>query len=291
MTTAASVIADSVSDKGHRVTTFEITMHRFVLAELNTHRVFSRNSASSRAIPVTKQIERIQTHPAIPVAWPAEQAGMQGGEALSPGEKKEAEDVWIEAAEDAVLFAQHLIDIGVHKSVTNRILEPYMWHTVIITASAYDNFFALRCNKMAQPEIKLVAELMKDAYDNSEPEKLSEGEWHLPYLSDEEFNALDEWQAVRVSAARCARVSYLTHDGVRSIEKDIELYERLTGADPMHSSPLEHVACPMPSNAHKVNIFRNGKNLELTLPKYGNLLGWHQLRFDVEIAKQYRAFA
>lgn len=292
MSPSAVIIADSISEQGCRVTTFEITCHRFVLAEFNTHRVISRNSASSRAIPVSKQIRRIEENLALPVAWPSEQSGMQGGEALSPEEQKELEVIWAEAAEDTILFVDLLVEKGLHKSVTNRLLEPFMWHTIVCTSTAWENFFAQRCSPLAQPEIRAVAELMRGVYEASTPKLVHEGQWHLPYIQDEEWEdpSLDLDAMTKISAARCARVSYLTQDGVRDHSKDLELYDRLIGARPMHASPLEHVCTPA-KNMHKVNIFRTGKSLELTLPKYGNFLGWHQLRYDVEAEIQYQSFA
>lgn len=291
MQPGAKIIADSITEQGHRLTSYELTIHRYILAEMNTHRVFSRSSASSRAIPVSKQIARIQEHPAVPVVFPAEQAGMQGGNELSPELAAEAREVWIEAAEDAVLFAERMVDIGVHKSVTNRLLEPFMWHTVIVTATAYQNFFDLRANPLAQPEFRVVAELMKAAYEASTPSPVALGEWHMPYMDADEASELGR-AAPMVSAARCARVSYLTHDGLRDFEKDLDLYKKLITARPMHSAPLEHVATPMPSNEHTVTIDRGtDKTLQLKLPLYGNVIGWNQLRFDVELAQGYQAFS
>lgn len=285
MQTSAKIIADSVTYAGDRLTTFEICFHRYVLAEFNTHRVFSRNSASSRAIPIKRQLERVRESPAWPAVWPAEKPGMQGGEDLDEALEAEAREAWSDAIDDIVIFAERLREIGLHKSVTNRLLEPFMWHTVIVTATAFENFFNLRCDKNAQPEIRLVAEMMKDEYDSSTPTLLGEHYWHTPYIQPGE--ALTLGDKLKVSAARCARVSYLTHDGVRDIDKDLELYERLVSAK--HSSPLEHVARPNPDNKHDV-IIRQNPLFMLTLPRYGNLLGWHQLRFDMEMEEDYQAF-
>lgn len=288
MNSSAKIIADSVTESGDRLTTFEVVMHRFVLAEFNTIRVFSRNSASSRAIPVRKQLERVATAPAYPLEWPGERPGMQGGDLLPGASVEAAKGVWRDAADDAVLLAEQLMDIGVHKSVVNRILEPYMWHTVIVSATCYQNFFALRANSMAQPEIRVVAELMKKEYFNSKPEELDEDSWHVPYLSDEELRSLEVGEAKKVSAARCARVSYLTHDGVRDISKDLDLYDRLESAG--HMSPFEHVATPDLNNFHLVDV-PSKYALRLNLPKYGNFRGWRQMRFDVEAEKGYQAYS
>lgn len=263
-TPSATVVADSVSPAGVRLTTVEVTLHRFVLAELNTHRVFSRNSASSRAIPVRKQLARVLDDPAVPVEFGANQRGMQAGAPLTGDDHDAALATWLEARDHAVAAVERLQELGVHKQVTNRLLEPFMWHTVIVTATEWDGFWEQRCSPLAQPEIRVAAEAMQAAYDASTPVPLAVGEWHTPYLRDDDGD-LDAETARHVSAARCARVSYLTHDGRRDIDKDLELYERLVTARPPHWSPLEHVATPAAAG-------------ETTL---GNLRGWRQLRHEV----------
>lgn len=264
----AKVILDSVSPDGHRLTTMEIVMHRFVLAEFNTHRVFSRNSASSRAIPFTKQLARVRTDPAIPVSFPSEQPGMQGGAELTEDAREDAIQQWLFARDSAVIEARRLWHLGVHKSVVNRILEPFMWHTVIVSSTEWDNFFGQRCNPLAQPEIQMTAYAMQSAYDQSVPTPLGLGEWHMPYLLPDEIS-LRLGDAKRISAARCARVSYLTHDGVRDHAKDIELCERLLSASPPHASPLEHVATP------ESDPYGDDP------PHRGNFTGWRQFRHEM----------
>lgn len=287
---SAKVIADSITPAGHRVTTFEVVMHRFVLAEFNTHRVFSRNSASSRAIPLAKQISRIRQNPALPVKWASEQKGMQGGDEIHHAD--EARSLWYGAIASAVAWATDLGEMSLHKSVVNRLLEPFMWHTVVVTSTAWDNFFGLRCNPMAQPEIRVAAEAMEAAYVNSTPQVVYPGQWHLPYIQDDERADMPVETQVKVSAARCARVSYLTQNGVRDFEQDVQLYERLISADPMHASPLEHVARPASTNQHTVNIAEpDDEPMWVRLPLYGNLLGWRQHRFDVESLRRYQAYA
>lgn len=300
----ARVVADSISVDGHRLTTFEVRFHRFVLAEFNTHRVFSRNSASSRAIPVSKQLERVLMDPADPEVWAAEQAGMQGGDELEGDALVAVQRAWKHARTDAVYHAQKLHDLGLHKSLTNRVIEPYMWHTVVITASSYQNFFGLRCSPLAQPEIRVAAEAMEFLFRGSTPTLVKQGEWHTPYILDDE-SEMPTLTKVQVSSARVARTSHLTQNGVRDFEQDVQLYDRLTSAWPMHASPLEHVATPASWNMHEVVVPSMASEimesrevsmvvtplLELTLPMYGNFIGWHQHRFDVEIAKQYQAFS
>lgn len=263
---STKVILDSISPEGQRLTTMETTFHRFVLAEYNTHRVFSRNSASSRAIPVEKQLQRLIDDPATPLEWPCEQAGMSGGAELIGQDLEDALSLWTEAFDSIyALVNNYIIDhpdksTRLHKSVINRLLEPFMWHTVITTSTNWDNFFGLRCHPDAQPEIRIPAEMMLDAYNESTPTLVNYGKWHTPYIIDGE--EMPSKAKLEVSAARCARVSSLTHDGVRDFYKDLDLYYKLTSADPRHDSPLEHPATP----AFPDDVVR------------GNFTGWHQLR-------------
>lgn len=261
MSYSAKIIADSFSEYGNRLTTMEVTFPRMVLAEFNTHRMFSRNSASSRAIPVEKQLKRVMEDPFIPVHFGANQSGMQANAELHGVARVHAKEEWLAARDSAVKHVKHLLALGLHKQITNRILEPFMWHTVIVTATEWSNFFALRAHKDAQPEIRVIAEMMKDIYESYEPKLLAKGEWHLPFVQPDEYDGTFEFSqsARQISAARCARVSYLTHDGVRDLESDFLLYDRLVERG--HMSPLEHVATP-----------------DVLGQFYGNFPGWKQFR-------------
>lgn len=290
----AKVIADSTYADGVRLTTMEVCFHRFVLSEFNTHRVFSRNSASSRAIPIHKQIAKLQESLALPLSWPAEQSGMQGGDELADDVAGRVRASWVELAERTIAGAEELKAQGLHKSVTNRLLEPYMWHTVVVTSTAWDNFFAQRSNALAQPEIRVVSELMEQAYGASAPRELGAGDWHLPYVQADESG---DWaELAKVSAARCARTSYLTQAGVRDRSKDLELFTRLVTARPAHWSPLEHVATPWPENRASgelafTDIDGKPQSTHLDhLPRVGNLLGWRSLRTEVEAAQSIVTF-
>lgn len=232
------MIADSINPRGIRLRTMQLTYPRIVHAEFMTHRVFSRNASSSRAIPVEKVIAQVRGNPAMPVHWGANQRGMQAnGEII---EKQRAKQLWLAAAESAATYAEQMMLLGLHKQVANRILEPYQWMHVICSGTEFDNFYELRDHDDAEPNIRLLAQMMKTAEDNSTPRALRPGEWHLPYMK------LDDPQtetALKASAARCARVSYLTHDGkVPSLEKDLALFDQLAGGIPLHASPLEHQA-------------------------------------------------
>ncbi len=266
MAYAAKVVLDSISQAGNRLMTLEVTFPRMVLAEFNTHRVLSRNSASSRAIPVEKQLMRLEDNPFIPIYWGKNQAGMQASVELSLGDQQKATAIWLQARDDATKHARDLLDLGVHKQIANRLLEPFMWHTVIVTATEWDNFFALRDHTDAQPEIHKIAEMMREVIWESSPTLIERGQWHLPYIQEDEL----EWaranpkEAIMVSSGRCARVSYLTHDGQRDFSKDIELYERLVQGG--HMSPTEHPATPH----FRVNSQEGRWS--------GNFFGWKQHR-------------
>lgn len=262
----ASVVADSVNQEGLRLTTLEVTFHRYILAEFNTHRAFSRNSASSRAIPIEKMIGNLLGNPCFPLEFGTNQPGMQAGPPLTGQTLKDAMLLWTGARDAAIRYAKSLQALGVHKQVTNRLLEPFMWHTAIVTSTEWENFFRQRCSELAQPEIHAVADKMRYVYDIHEPQDLYAEEWHLPYIQPDERD-LDLNTLIKVSAARCARVSYLTQNGIRDLEKDIELFERLVTADPPHWSPLEHLATPMLPG----------------LSNLGNFDGWAQLRHNLTI--------
>ncbi|MET0305429.1 MAG: FAD-dependent thymidylate synthase [Solirubrobacterales bacterium] len=296
----AKVLADSQSPAGYRLTTLEATFPRFVLAEFNTHRVFSRNSASSRAIPIAKQLRRVLEEPYVPIEFGSNQPGMQAGAALE-GEKREAaEREWLRGRDDAVRRVLGLVAdpetvaehddpfdalqeveeairdrsqpaewLNVHKQVANRLLEPFMWHTVIVTATEWDNFWNLRCHPDAQPEIRLVAETMREVAAASEPEELAEDEWHLPLVRSEDRDQVGSIEdLIKVSAGRCARVSYLTHAGKRDLAADVELHDRLLESG--HMSPLEHPARPLSED-------------ELAATEWsGNFRGWFPYRKSIK---------
>lgn len=263
----AKVIADSITGSGKRLTTMEVQMHRFVLSEFNTHRVFSRNSASSRAIPIAKQTAKIDSNPAFPVEWGSNQSGMQAGDLLDERSTRKAKKIWKRASRQSIKAAKLLENLGVHKQITNRVLEPFMWHTVIVSSTEWDSFFEQRCSELAQPEIRYAALAMKSAYDHSVPDFIVTGEYHLPYLQPEEFY-LDDNIKIKICIARCARVSYLTHDNKKSIAKDLELFERLRTAEPPHWSPMEHIATPSTDG----------------LNSSGNFDGFAQIRHNLYLA-------
>ncbi len=303
----AKILADSRSPADYRLTTLEATFPRFVLAEFNTHRVFSRNSASSRAIPIAKQLRRVLEEPYVPIEFGSNQPGMQAGAALTGEKRDAAEREWLHARDDAVRRVLGLVTdpdaisadddlleylgqveeairnraqspewLNVHKQVANRLLEPFMWHTVIVTATEWNNFLNLRCHPDAQPEIRLIAEKMRTAIEASKPDQLGEGEWHLPLVRSEDREQVASIEdLIKVSAGRCARVSYLTHAGERDLNADIELHDRLLESG--HMSPLEHPARPLTASELETSEwngnFKGWRSYRKLIPREANPLG------------------
>lgn len=301
----AKIIADSVDPRGHRLVSYLITFPRYILAELNTHRMLSKNSASSRAIPFEKLLKSVEENPFIPVAWMKDHKGMQGSEYYIEEEIKKCGIIehWLGARDFAIDRAKALSEIGVTKQLCNRILEPFMWHTVLISGTEFENFFALRCpqyevrtkdrvkiyrsrkdllkdwnynltdlewrklNKgMADIHMMDLAEAIWDAYNESTPKQLREGDWHIPFGDDIDYTSEDwsnvatkhieecevkcidsgDWQttAVKIATARCARTSYTVvgEEKKQSLEADIKLHDKFLGQRPLHASPFEHCA-------------------------------------------------
>lgn len=289
MTITAKVICDSICKQSKiRITTLELEYPRFIHSEFMTHRMFSRNASSSRAIPIMKMIQAVIDNPAMPIHWGKNQAGMQAREQLEDRYQLQAQLFWKAARDSAVEHARTMMALGAHKQIVNRILEPFTHIRVIVTATNFANFFALRDHEDAQPEIRELAVAMKKAIEESTPQLLGIGEWHLPYLDAEDCTNIYEhlkensitrhdpaqhqiWMmACAVSAARCARVSYLTHDGERpTLEKDLELYRHLVNANPPHMSPCEHQASP--------NCYSKVADLDYPIT-HSNFRGWNQFR-------------
>lgn len=289
---SAIIIADSISPEGIRLTTFQLQYWRPIHSELMTHRVFSRNAGSSRARPSAKIIEQVKNDPWGPIHWGANEPGMQANAELEGSALEFAKSDWQYAAKAAAEHAKGLLDIGAHKQIVNRLLEPFTYIDVVVTATDFANWFALRDHKDAQPEIRELAQLMREVYDHSEPKVLLPGQWHLPYITNEDYISAEEWMVLnhkgivtasnvfdllkKASAARCARVSYKLHDGSKTdFAKDLELFERLLVSQPLHASPAEHQATP---------DTKTGPDMVEPRPRWehgyqhGNFRGWRQFR-------------
>ncbi|CAH9014440.1 putative FAD-dependent thymidylate synthase [Vibrio phage 277E43-1] len=248
---SAKIVGDSVNYNGNRVTTYELEYHRYIHGEVMTHRLFSRNAMSSRAVPVDKMIEQSNT---IPIHFGKNQAGMQAD--YEHEDIETGKEFWEEAKHNAIETAANLTALGFHKQVVNRLLEPFQMMKIVLTATEFENFFWLRCDKDAQPEIQELARLMFECREESKPELLEAGEWHTPYVQyvthgsglkgyfDNEGNSLTIEEAIAISSSCCAQVSYRSIDN--SYDKAMKVYERLgVGDNKIHASPFEHVACPM----------------------------------------------
>ena len=272
----ARVIADSLNTCGNRLTSLVITLPRIVLAEFNTHRALSKNSGSSRAIPLKKMAEQVMTNPFIPTAYQKEHKGMQGTEYFSEDEATSLslKSQWLDARNYAVHRAKQLSERGLTKQLCNRLLEPFMMHTIISTATEWENFIALRAHDQAEIHIQDAAYKILDALNNSQPTLLKPGEWHIPFgdkinggaLADIYYSELLESPieaAIKIAIARCARVSYMNFEGKDDYAADIKLYNMLKESG--HMSPFEHVAQALPYDKQS-----------------GNFIGFEQYRKTIE---------
>lgn len=225
------ILVDSLHPNGSRLTTFELTYPRFIHSELMTHRKFSRNSASSRAIPTKVILEQVENNPVIPIHWGKLQKGMQAYEELGLNERQACEAEWLRARDNVLESVRALHSLKLHKQIVNRLLEPWMWITVILTSDerGLANWFKLRNHEAAEPHIQKLARMMLEEYDSSKPKHVPIGAWHMPFSNN-----------VKVSVARCARGSYLQHNGVYTIEDDEALHDKMAAMG--HYSPFEHQA-------------------------------------------------
>lgn len=280
MPITANIVARSVCDN-QEIITFELEYPRFIHSEFMTHRVFSRNGASSRAIPIKKQIEHIREFTAQPVSWGKNKTGMQATELIENPEI--AIQVWNLARDYAIQSAENMIELGIHKQISNRILEPFSHMKVVLTATEFSNWFELRDHEDAQPEIQELAKKMKEAMEKTPPKNLDFDEWHMPYYnhgfwSRDCSESLED--AIAISASCCAQVSYRKLDD--SLDKAKNIYERLIASKPIHASPFEHQACPMKIDNDWKNIpgithlDKNGNHWS------NNFKGWIQYRSLIE---------
>lgn len=287
----ARIVADSVHED-KRITTMELEYPRFIHSEFMTHRVFSRNSASSRAIPTKRIINDVWDFPAIPINFGKNQAGMQAGGDISKFKEFWCRRLWCLSSKVACFTASAMDKLGLHKQVVNRILEPFQFMKVVVTSTEWENFYSLRMHKDAQPEIQELARVMFEAHRQSHPTKLLAGDYHVPYYNDGYWTPyvlegdeipVDAYgvylkDALKVSASCCAQVSFRKLDN--STLKADKIYDKLIASEPMHASPFEHQATP-------IYGFREGalctdKGITGINAKgeacSGNLVGWNQHR-------------
>lgn len=285
--TVEVILASKPTNGAAPIITIHARYPRIIHSELMTHRVFSRNARSSRAVPVKTMLEEVWRTPFVPWHWGKNQSGMQAGEEcntrpevnwfheIDPNDdakgyelgkiEQSREDTWIHARDAAHEVAEAYMKAGYHKQIANRLLEPFMFIDTLITSTSWANFLHLRDHKDAEPHIRDLAVLIKEAIADAEYQELKPGQWHLPYVDAqieddgsqsyrENFDAdgvlrgmqfVDLATAQKLSVARCARISYKPFDGDGSIERELERYDLLVGSTPLHASPAEHQATPM----------------------------------------------
>lgn len=267
----ADVVKDSVGPHGIRLTTLHCRFPREVLVEFNTHRMFSRNASSRRAIPTAKMVQAVVDFPYFP-EFCENQPGMSAGKTIGPERMKIARAVWLNAQRAMVECARQLNDLGVQKSWPAWLIQPFSFVDVVVSATDWNNFFAQRIDEGAQPEMQVLASLMKIAIEKSKPELLKFGQWHLPFIKPEDVDYFDGniEKLKLVSTARCARVSYVNHNGERDPIEDVQLGYRLLGSLPLHSSPFEQTAKAV-----------NYRDLDGNPAYIGNFRGWWQMRKDI----------
>lgn len=290
---AKSVLASRHAVTGARLDTLLIRAPRILLAEMNTHRAISKNTASSRAIPIAKMIDQVMNDPFVPEVWTKNQPGMQGYELLSEALEEQAQTRWLLARDEAVRQAEWMVEIGCHKQIVNRLLEPFMWTLACWSGTEWDNFFALRDHPAAEPHIQILAKAIRKARDEAEVQVLEPGDWHLPFA-----DGSDNWNMVRyhegsagldwagilervkvLSVARCASTSYLTVEGGEmTLERAQKIYDSLSGP-PLHASPYEHVA----QADHVMSAdFPSDGPMYVSEHDHRNFIGFRQLRAQIE---------
>lgn len=289
MTISAIIVADSISPLDIRLTTVETIYPWFIHGEVMTHRVFSRNASSNRAIPVAKLIAEARSDHlrACPSFSVINAPGMQGGRPTTEQERYYLRDSWRIAANQAADMAEKMATYGGAKQDVNRLLMPFCHARVLITATEWSNFFGLRLHSAAQPEARTLAEAIWYAMKESTPVLLQpRRDWHLPYVDaqsvtdcgrGETEQSMATLKMIKVSVARCARVSYKSFETGKpsTVEEDLALYERLMGSQPLHASPAEHQATP------DTNVWNEVPASDMNwyhVHQWGNFKGWRQYR-------------
>lgn len=279
----AEVLAHSVSEAGAEAITMRVVLPRIILAEFNTHRKISKNTSSSRAIPINKMIQHVKDNMFTPVWWGKNQPGMQAKEQLKGIRLWLVKKAWRLAGLGACNVALALNKLGLHKQITNRLIENFSYVTVVFTTSDLNNLFWLRDHPDAQPEFRELAREMKIVYMQSTPKLLQPGEWHLPFVQENEKHIYTIQEQLILSVARCASTSYQTVDG-KALHPDRakEIYNKLSGTEVLHASPFEHQLTPdsLVTIQFRVKGKRNYETADVWHQPnaHGNTIGWIQNR-------------
>lgn len=236
----AQILAHSINPQGIPLTSWLLQYNKSVHAELMTHRVFSRNAMSSRAVPTKESIRLITENPALPVRWGGHQKGMQQGEELTGEILAEAKHLDKHLREWALAVAAKADDLGVHKSIVNRWIDPWAHIQTIVTMTNPANWFALRAHSAAEPIVQVLAYRMLNEYIHTTPNFLDFGEWHIPFMDDQTRDLSIE-NKLRVATARCCWVSYgKPMKALTTLEDAFHRHDECIRAP--HWSPLEHMA-------------------------------------------------
>ena len=270
-TSRVRMVKDSISDRGIRLCTLHLRYWRPIHSELMTHRVFSRNARSSRAVPVATLLKEQIFIPQFGL----NQRGMQAKEDAPPELQAKWAHEWEELAEITRDYVRRWGEEGMHKQHANRPLEWFGWIDVLVSSTCWENFWALRIDTGAQPELQTLAAQMKICMEESEPQLLLPGEWHLPYVLEEEENLRLELR-LQLSTARCARLSYRPFDGNADMDAEQRRFNQLVVSQPVHASPAEHQATP-DTEINYVGVVQGKKRWQAE-ELHGNFVGWVQHR-------------
>jgi hypothetical protein len=284
----AEVLAHSIANVGTpykvEAMTMRLVMPRIILAEFNTHRAFSKNTSSSRAVPIMRMLKHVLRNMFFPVYWGSAKPGMQAGEELKGFRLNLAKGIWQAAGYTAVGAAWMLNKVGLHKQITNRLIENFSYITVVMTTTDLWNFINLRLHSDAQPEMYELAKHMITAYEQSSPRVLRHGEWHLPMISESELEKFGIEDSRLISAARCAATSYVTVDGKEiTPDRARAITQKLMQSSQLHASPFEHQLTP--DKVVRIDYRLNGSKQKYTTADiwarpdlHGNTTGFIQLR-------------
>lgn len=297
------VVAHSISPEGIELPTIQFRQPRMIHSDFLTHRVFTRNGRSSRAVPVLTLLTEAR-NPYTP-HFLHNQPGMTASQEFSDEERAEIEAIWREMAAHTVAGVERLQAKGVHKQWANRPLEWFGYIDVLLSSTDWNNYYALRDDEGAQPEIQVVARAIREAIAKSTPRELRPGQWHLPYIDEEADReaiikhlvdseggfSVDQVDRLlrKISAARCARLTIRPFDGDGSIPAELERYRKLVVSRPVHASPTEHQATP-DTRSHYTVVKALADGTQQTIKsgfdwdhpeEQGNFTGWRQARKQI----------
>jgi len=283
------ILASASYNNPFPIYTIRMRYPRPIHGEIMTHRDFSRNARSSRAVPVLTMLNEVRTIPYVPWHWGKNQKGMQADEECNvpiyfqdfENDQLEMsrEEAWLYARDMAANIAEGFMNSGYHKQNPNRLLEPFSWIDTLITSTKWDNFLWLRQHHAAEPHLQDLANLVAQAIEEAKVQNIGLNEWHLPYISDQELSMYNLDTLKKLSAARCARISYKPFNGDSTIEAEISRYNLLVTDERVHASPIEHQATPdVPINQRSAHEKPKNKIIWANSALHGNLTGWIQAR-------------